>query len=51
MINYEPISTINEATGLRLVLVEGYPSPWGHAVKAMMEYKELNLSYGCAKSW
>lgn len=27
--------------GLRIVLVQGLPSPWGQAVKAMMEYKGL----------
>ena len=50
MINYEPISKIIEATGLRLVLVEGYPSPWGHAVKAMMEYKNLIYRTGAQKA-
>ena len=50
MINYEPISKIIEATGLRLVLVQGYPSPWGHAVKAMMEYKNLIYRTGAQKA-
>ena len=50
MINYEPIPKIIEATGLRLVLVEGYPSPWGHAVKAMMEYKNLIYRTGAQKA-
>ena len=50
MIKYEPISKIIEATGLRLVLVEGYPSPWGHAVKAMMEYKNLIYRTGAQKA-
>ena len=50
MINYEPLSTIISASGLRLVLVEGYPSPWGHAVKAMMEYKGLIYRTGAQKA-
>jgi len=29
------------ASGLRLVLVRGFPSPWGQAAKAMMEFKGL----------
>jgi glutathione S-transferase len=29
--------------GLRLVLVQGAPSPWSQAVKAMMEYKGLEF--------
>ncbi|MDC3067385.1 ABC transporter permease, partial [Pseudomonadota bacterium] len=50
MINYEPLSTIISASGLRLILVEGYPSPWGHAVKAMMEYKGLIYRTGAQKA-
>lgn len=50
MINYEPLSQIISATGLRLVLVQGYPSPWGHAVKAMMEYKGLVYRTGAQKA-
>ena len=30
--------------GLRLVLVQYMPSPWGQATKAMMEYKGLNFT-------
>lgn len=32
--------------GLRLILVQGTPSPWGQAAKAMMEYK--GLEFACA---
>lgn len=32
--------------GLRLVLVQGTPSPGGQAAKAMMEYKDLEFSAG-----
>lgn len=34
------------ADGLRIVLVHGMPSPWGQAVKAMMEYKGLDYLVG-----
>lgn len=34
---------IIEASGLRLVLVQHMPSPWGQATKAMMEYKGLDF--------
>jgi glutathione S-transferase len=45
-IDYQPIEDIIQADGLRLVLVKGFPSPWGQAAKAMMEYKELSYSAG-----
>lgn len=38
---YESIQTIISCSGLRIVLVQGLPSPWGQAAKAMMEYKGL----------
>ncbi len=38
---YEPIETIVSCDGLRVVLVQGFPSPWGQAAKAMIEYKGL----------
>jgi hypothetical protein len=38
---YEALETIIKSDGLRLVLVQGFPSPWGQAAKAMMEYKGL----------
>lgn len=34
---------IIKADGLRLVLVQHMPSPWGQAAKAMMEYKNLDF--------
>ena len=40
---YVDINQAIRADGLRIVLVQGMPSPWGQAAKAMMEYK--NLSY------
>ena len=37
------IGELIKRQGLRLVLVQGAPSPWGQAVKAMMEYKGLEF--------
>ena len=38
------IAELSKRPGLRLVLVQGAPSPWGQAVKAMMEYKGLEFA-------
>ena len=38
------IGELVKRQGLRLVLVQGAPSPWGQAVKAMMEYKGLEFA-------
>jgi glutathione S-transferase len=38
---YEALETIIKSDGLRIVLVQGFPSPWGQAAKAMIEYKGL----------
>ena len=35
--HYETIDDIIAADGLRLVLVQGFPSPWGRAAKAMLD--------------
>lgn len=43
---YENIADIIAADGLRLVLVQGFPSPWGQAAKAMMDYKQLAYRVG-----
>ena len=37
------VAEVIKRSGLRLVLVQGAPSPWGQAVKAMMEYKGLEF--------
>ena len=34
------------ADGLRIILLQGMPSPWGQAAKAMMEYKSLEYIAG-----
>ncbi|MCC6709006.1 MAG: hypothetical protein IT492_15730 [Gammaproteobacteria bacterium] len=38
------VAELIKRPGLRLVLVQGAPSPWGQAVKAMMEYKGLEFA-------
>lgn len=43
---YTEINKIIQADGLRIVLVQGMPSPWGQAAKAMMEYKDLSYIVG-----
>ncbi len=43
---YHTIEEIRRADGLRLVLVQGFPSPWGQAAKAMMEHKGLTFRVG-----
>ena len=40
---YVSPSEVINGSGLRLVLVQYMPSPWGQATKAMMEYKGLNF--------
>jgi glutathione S-transferase len=41
---YLSIAELIKRPGLRLVLVQGAPSPWGQAVKAMMEHKGLEFA-------
>lgn len=43
---YQEINDVINADGLRIVLVRGFPSPWGQAAKAMMEYKSLEYITG-----
>lgn len=43
---YADINQVINANGLRLILVQGMPSAWGVAVKAMMEYKSLRFTLG-----
>ncbi|MDC0068856.1 hypothetical protein OAL10_08715 [Gammaproteobacteria bacterium] len=47
---YQEINEVINADGLRIVLVQGFPSPWGQAAKAMMEYKSLNYTAGALKA-
>lgn len=44
--DYVEIDDAISADGLRLILVRGFPSPWGQAAKAMMEYKRLTFIKG-----
>ncbi len=46
---YVDINQAINANGLRLILVQGMPSAWGVAVKAMMEYKSLDFTLGPQK--
>lgn len=43
---YVSINEAINAGGLRLVLVQGMPSAWGVAVRAMMAYKALDFTLG-----
>lgn len=43
---YVDIQAAIDAKGLRLILVQGRPSPWGQAAKAMMEHKGLDYIVG-----
>lgn len=43
---YQEINQVIAAEGLRIILLRGYPSPWGQAAKAMMEYKALDYKVG-----
>ena len=50
MLTYVDIPELIAADGLRLVLLRGYPSPWGQAAKAMMEYKRLDFTVGALQA-
>lgn len=39
MIDYKSVATIIGHKGLRIVLIEGMPSPWGQAAKAILDLK------------
>ena len=47
---YKEINHVIQADGLRMVLLRGFPSPWGQAAKAMMEYKGLNFTAGALEA-
>ncbi len=47
---YQNIEHLISADGLRIVLVRGFPSPWGQAAKAMMEYKGLPYAAGALQA-
>ena len=46
MIQYRPIEEVINHSGLRLVLVQGMPSPWGQAAKTIFELKQLDFVVG-----
>ena len=47
---YLEIDNVIRSDGLRIVLLRGYPSPWGQAAKAMMEYKGLTYTKGALEA-
>jgi hypothetical protein len=42
MLEYRRFEEIIDHPGLRMVLVQGMPSPWGHAAKTIFEIKGLD---------
>jgi len=42
MLDYLPLAEVIARPGLRLVLVRGFPSPWGQAAKTIFELKQLD---------
>ena len=42
MLQYRPFKEIVDHPGLRIVLVQGTPSPWGQAAKTIFEIKGLD---------
>jgi glutathione S-transferase len=42
MLQYRPFKEIIDYPGLRIVLVQGTPSPWGQAAKTIFEIKSLD---------
>ncbi len=43
---FRSIRELRERDGLRLVIVQGSPSPWGQCARAMMVYKGLDFEMG-----
>ncbi len=43
---YASIEQLRRADGLRLVLSEGLPGPWGEAIKSVLAYKQLEPMVG-----
>jgi glutathione S-transferase len=50
MLDYLPISDLIARPGLRLVLVKGFPSPWGQAAKTIFEVKGLDYAVGALEA-
>lgn len=44
MLNYLPFGEIPSRPGLRIVLVQGMPSPWGQAAKTILEIKGIEYA-------
>ena len=47
---YADVNHVIQADGLRIILLRGFPSPWGQATKAMMEYKGLSFVAGALEA-
>lgn len=50
MLTYLPLDEIIARPGLRLVLVQGFPSPWGQAAKTIFEFKHLDYAVGAQEA-
>lgn len=48
MLRYQSFESIVDDPGLRIILVQGLPSPWGQAAKTLFEIKGLDYS---AAAW
>ena len=44
MLQYRSFKEIVGHPGLRIVMVQGMPSPWGQAAKTIFEIKHLDLA-------
>jgi glutathione S-transferase len=50
MLDYLPITDLRARRGLRMVLVRGFPSPWGQAAKTIFEVKGLDYAVGALEA-
>ena len=49
-LSYANIDEVIQHDGLRIVLLRGFPSPWGQAAKAMIEHKGLPFLAGALQA-
>ncbi len=47
---YMEVGDVIPAEGLRIILLRGFPSPWGQAAKAMIEFKSLDFKVGALQA-
>lgn len=43
-LNYINFEQVQQASGLRMIVVQGIPSPWGEAAKGILHFKQLSYS-------